>query len=84
LTTQITETRFQWKVPQPKGWRSYGVTFAQLVVSYSVEDFEKQTPSTIPQNQHAAKEDVDNKYFALGHTDEKNYQSRQRLNNINK
>jgi len=49
----------------------------------SVEDFEKQTPSTIPQNQHAAKENVDNKYFPLGHTDEKNYQSRQRLNNIN-
>lgn len=50
--------------------------FAQLVVSYSAEDFEKQTPNTIPQNQHAAKDDVDNKYFPLGHTDEKNYQSR--------
>jgi hypothetical protein len=29
--------------------------FAPLVVSYSVEDFEKQIASTMPQNQHFLK-----------------------------
>jgi hypothetical protein len=50
--------------------------FAPLVASYSVEDFEKQKPSTVPKNEHFSKDDVDNKYFTLGHTGEKNYQSR--------
>jgi hypothetical protein len=49
--------------------------FAPIVVSYSVKDFEKQTPNTIPQNQQFSNEGVDNKYFPLGHTNEKNYQS---------
>jgi hypothetical protein len=50
--------------------------FVPLVVSYSVEeDFEKRTPSTIPQNKHFSKDDVDNKYYPLGHRDDKNYQS---------
>ena len=40
--------------------------FSTLVVSYSVEDFKKQTPSTIPQNRHVAIEDVDNLYFSVG------------------
>jgi hypothetical protein len=50
--------------------------FVPLVVSYSVTDFEKRTPSTIPQNKHFSKDAVDNKYYPLRHRDEKNYQSR--------
>jgi len=30
----------------------------------------------MPQNKHFSKDDVDNKYFPLGHRNEKNYQSR--------
>jgi len=56
-------------------------TFAPIVVSYSVEDFEKQTQNKIPQNQQFFKDGVDNKYFPLGHTDEKNYTGQQISNN---
>jgi len=40
LTAETTET-FQWKVPQPKGGVAMASPFAPIVVSYSVEDFEK-------------------------------------------
>jgi hypothetical protein len=67
---------FSGKFHNQNGGVAMASPFAPLVMSYSVEDFEKQTPSTITQNQHVATEDVDDKYFSLGCIDEKKFQSR--------